>query len=138
MKKITIIILLLTYFSTAHCQVFKGTVYDRSTDSTLSYAIIYISGTSIGMYSDLHGNFELDISKFSSLPITISLFGYHSITLHKHAGNIMNNIYLTPKIMELKEVIVTAYGRGNRDEYLKIFKREFFGETQNSIRFYTE
>lgn len=63
MRKLSIIIVLIGYFSPAHCQIFKGTVYDRLTDSTLSSAIVYISGTSVGTYSDIHGNFDLDISK---------------------------------------------------------------------------
>ncbi len=131
MKKITIIIILIGYYSTAHCQTFSGTVYDRSTDSTLSYAMVYISGTSVGTYSDINGNFELDISNYKSRPITISLLGYYSVTLSEHSENKKYQIYLIPKIKELKEVIVTA--PGNRDANLKIFKKEFLGETQNSM-----
>ncbi len=133
MKKITIIIILIGYFSTVHSQTFRGTVYDRSTDSTLSFAAVYISGTSVGTYSDIHGNFELDISKYHSRPITISLLGYFSVTLSYHNANIMRQIYLTPRIMELKEVIVTVDRNENRDANLKIFKREFLGETQNGM-----
>ena len=131
MRKLTIIIVLIGYFSAAHCQTFKGTVYDRSTDSTLSFAIVYISGTSIGTYSDIHGNFELDISKYSSMPITISLLGYYSVTLSEHSSNKMYNIYLSPKINELNEVVVTGK-KGKWETYLRIFKREFLGETENA------
>ena len=124
-------IVLIGYFSAAHCQTFKGTVYDRSTDSTLSSAIVYISGTSIGTYSDIFGNFELDISKYSSMPITISMPGYYSVTLSGHGSNKMYDIYLYPKIKELKAVIVKGE-KGKWEEYLRIFKREFLGETNNA------
>ncbi|MCX6239703.1 MAG: carboxypeptidase-like regulatory domain-containing protein [Bacteroidia bacterium] len=141
MKNIILIIVLIGYFSTAHCQTFKGTVYDRSTDSPLNSAIVYISGTSVGTYTDTTGSFELDISKYSSMPITISLLGYNSVTLSEHSSNKRYQIYLTPKINELKEVTITAYGNENTDEsrdenrvaYLKIFKHEFLGETQNGM-----
>ena len=131
MKKITILIVFIGCFSSAHCQTFKGTVYDRSTDSTLSSAIVYISGTSIGTYSDIFGNFELDISKYSSMPITISMPGYYSVTLSGHGSNKMYNIYLYPKINELNGVIVKGE-KGRWEEYLRIFKREFLGETNNA------
>jgi hypothetical protein len=132
MKKITILIILIGCFSSAHCQTFKGTVYDRLTDSTLSSAIVYISGTSIGTYSDIHGNFDIDISKYSSLPITISMLGYYSVTLSEHISNKMYDIYLSPKINELNEVIIKGK-KGKWESYLRIFKREFLGETENAM-----
>lgn len=132
MKKIIIIIVLIRSFSVVYCQTFKGTVYDRSTDSTLSFAIVYISGTSIGTYSDIHGNFEFVISKYSAMPITISLLGYYSVTLSEHSSNKVYNIYLSPKINELNEVVVTGK-KGKWETYLRIFKREFLGETENAM-----
>jgi hypothetical protein len=131
MRKLSIIIVLIGCFSTAHCQTFKGTVYDRSTDSTLSSAIVYISGTSVGTYSDINGNFELDVSKCSFMPITISMPGYYSVTLSGHGSNKMYDIYLYPKIKESNGVIVKGE-KGKWEEYLRIFKREFLGETYNA------
>ena len=131
MRKITFLITLFCSISIANCQVFKGTVYDRSTDSTLSFAIVYISGTSIGTYSDEHGNFTLDISRYSSMPITISLLGYYSVTLSEHGSNKMYDIFLSPKIKELDEVVVTA--KGHWKTYMRMFEREFLGETKNAM-----
>lgn len=131
MRKITFLITLFCSISIANCQVFKGTVYDRSTDSTLSFAIVYISGTSIGTYSDEHGNFTLDISRYSSMPITISLLSYYSVTLSEHGSNKMYDIFLSPKIKELDEVVVTA--KGHWKTYMRMFEREFLGETKNAM-----
>jgi hypothetical protein len=131
MKNIILIIAFFGCISTAYCQTFKGTVYDRSTDSTICFAIVFINGTSVGTYSDIHGNFELDISKYSSRPITISMLGYYSVTFSEKNFNKINHIYLTPKIKELQEVIVIA--DLNREANLKIFKREFLGESSNSL-----
>jgi hypothetical protein len=132
-RNITIIVLVLTCFSSAYCQTFKGTVYDRATDSTLSFAVIYINGTSIGTYADNHGKFELDISGHSSGPITISMVGYYSVTLPEHIRNEMHKIYLSKKINELDEVVIQGK-KGNRATYLKIFKRQFLGETVNASK----
>lgn len=133
MRNITIIVLLFAFYSSAHCQTFRGTVFDRATNSTLSFAVIYISGTSIGTYSDNHGNFELNISGHSSGPITISMVGYHSITLSEYKRNEMNKIYLSTKINELDEVVIKGK-KGNRATYLGIFKRQFLGESVNASK----
>jgi CarboxypepD_reg-like domain len=132
MKKIAILIIFIGCFSAAHCQAFKGTIYDRLTDSTLSSAIVYISGTSVGTYSDIHGNFDLDISRYSSMPITISMLGYYSVTLSEHNSNKMYDIYLSPKINELNEVVIKGK-KGKWEVYLRLFKREFLGETDNAM-----
>ena len=132
MRIIFFIIVLFWLSSIANCQIFKGTVYDRSTDSTLSFAIIYIGGTSIGTYSDLQGNFELDISKYRSLPISISMLGYYTITLPEHSSNKIYTIYLSPKVKELNEIVITGK-KGRWETYLRIFKREFLGETENAV-----
>src|SRR5665647_10480 len=126
MRSITILILLLTYFSIGQCQTFKGIVYDQSTDSTLSFAVIYISGTSIGTYADINGKFELDISKYASKPITISLVGYYSVSISEHRNNKIYKIYLSIKTNELNEVVVKGK-KGKWDTYLQIFKRQFLG-----------
>jgi len=72
---------------------FKVTVYDRSTDSTLSSAIVYISGTSRWNYSDIHGKFDLDISEYSSMPITISILGYCTLLHYLNIAAIKCMIY---------------------------------------------
>jgi hypothetical protein len=133
MRRIIIILVLNGFLIAAHSQIIKGIVYDRSNDSTLASAMVYISGTSVGTYSDIHGNFELDISKFATLPITISLLGYRSITLHEPATDKVLHIYLIPKINELKEIVIKAKEPGDREGYLNAFKRQFLGETLNSM-----
>jgi len=66
------------------------------------------------------------------MPITISLLGYYSVTLAEHSSNKEYPIYLSPKNNELNEVVITAKAKGNRKTYLRIFKREFLGETENA------
>ena len=131
MRNFSIIIVLLACFSSAYGQTIRGTVYDRATDSPLSLAVIYISGTSVGTYSDSNGNFELDISKYSSEPITISLIGYSSFTLTEHSTGKSLKIYLSTKINELNEVLIKGK-KGKWETYLYIFKKEFLGSSKNA------
>lgn len=132
MQNVTLILLFTLLFSDVQSQIFKGSVHDQLTDSALSYAIIYISGTSVGTYADENGNFELDITRFSSLPVTVSLLGYQSVTLYEHDYNNTYKICLLPKMEELNEVTITGKKKGNRELNLRIFKREFLGETENA------
>jgi hypothetical protein len=44
----------------------------------------------------------------------------------------MYDIYLSPKINELNEVVIKGK-KGKWDSYLRIFKREFLGETENAM-----
>lgn len=124
--------LLSGFFAEAKSQTIKGVVRDQLTDSPLNYAIIYIGGTSLGTYSDAAGRFELDISRFSSLPVTISLLGYQSVTLTEHNSDNNYKIYLSPKIQELDEVAITGKKVGIWKSRLRIFKREFLGQTENA------
>jgi hypothetical protein len=132
MKRIILFLLLTGFFQIAHAQIVRGTIFDRSDSSVIAYAVIYISGTSTGTYSDINGNFELNISRNISKPITISMVGFYSLTLSEHSSNKSYKIYLTAKTNELGEVVVKGK-RGNWETYLKIFKGQFLGTSGNAL-----
>lgn len=127
MKKICFIFMLIGSVSISYCQTFQGTVYDSSTNRLLTGAVIFINGTTNGTYSDINGFFSLNISEYNSMPITISFLGYSSVTLSEYSSNKHYDIRLAPKIIELKEVVVKP-----TVDYLKIFIKEFLGETENA------
>jgi len=66
------------------------------------------------------------------MPITISILGYYSVTLSEHSSNKMYDIYLSPKMNELNEVVIKGK-KGKWETYLRIFKREFLGETETAM-----
>jgi hypothetical protein len=108
MKKLILIFIFLNFYIVAYNQVIKGTILDRKTDSTICIASIYINGTFVGTLSDLNGNFELDISKNGSRPITISSIGYNSVTLTDFSTDKPLLVYMTPKVYEVKEVVISS------------------------------
>jgi hypothetical protein len=133
MKKLLVLILFINFHITAYNQVIRGTILDKNTKSAIDFATIYISGTYLGTYSDKEGNFELDISKYASLPLTISALGYYSVTLTKSTASDKNIIYMTPKVFELEEVVIKDKSLKNkRKNNLKLFKNAFFGLTPNA------
>jgi hypothetical protein len=117
----------------AYNQVIKGTVFDIKTDSTICFASIYINGTFSGTLSDRKGNFELDISKNRSMPITVSSIGYYSATQTDFSTEKPLLVYLTPKVYEVKEVVVSSESLSRRKAAnLNIFKNVFLGTTGNA------
>ena len=134
MRKLSLLLLLLSFFTISYAQIIKGTILDKNTGSPIYFATIYISGTFVGTNSDLTGNFKLDISKNSSMPIIISSLGYYSASLSNYSPNKLYLIYLEPKIFELKEVVITAKANAfERKINLNIFKKEFLGATLNAM-----
>jgi len=132
MKKLIIFSLLISLLPSAHAQIIKGTILDKSNDAKIGYATVYIDGTFVGTSSDQNGYFELDISKYNSMPLTISALGYNKMTIIDSLKQEPLVIYLTPKIFKLKEVVINSkkYSR-ERLENLFIFRKEFLGETEN-------
>jgi len=134
MRKIISFLLLVNLYTIGYTQFIKGTILDQNTHTKIIFASVYFNGTFVGTYTDQNGYFELDISKNLSMPLTISAVGYYSVTLTNFITDKSYLIYLTPKIYELKEVVIT--GKANsfeRKTNFNIFKREFLGATLNAM-----
>jgi hypothetical protein len=133
MKKLFLILILANHFSFLISQTIQGTILDNKTKEKIAYAAIYISGTFNGTYSDQDGNFKLDISKYSSMPLSISAVGYNSVTLNNFSTDKPLTIYLTPKVYDLNEIIIKAKSLARkRRSNLILFKDIFLGQTDNA------
>jgi hypothetical protein len=133
-KALILVSILISSYTTGYGQIIKGTVYNQSTKIPIENALVYFNGTSVGTYTDKNGNFILDISKNISMPLTVSALAYNSITISDFSNRDPLLIELTPKIFELKEVIVI--GKGNpqaRKANFALFRRVFLGTTPNSL-----
>ncbi len=137
MKKHIILSLLILSAAISRAQIIKGKVLDNTTHKGVPAAYIYFNGTMAVALSDVDGNFELNISKYRDMPLSISAIGYQSITLANPAKENSLTVLLTPKTYGLKEIKVVAKAKkSNRAKYLKLFKQEFLGlnyEQRNCI-----
>lgn len=134
MRKFILLLFLIGFYTVSYCQLIKGTIVDAKTKSTIYSASVYFDGTFVGTNSDLNGYFELDASKNSSMPLTISAIGYYSTRLVNYSSGKPLIIQLTPKVYELKEAVVkTKSLRWKRYRNLKLFKEEFLGTTANAF-----
>lgn len=132
MRKFILIFLFANFYIVAYNQVIKGTVLENNTNSPI-IATIYFNGTFVGTLSDLNGNFELDISKNASMPLTISSIGYYSVTLTDFLTHKPLIIYMTPKVYEVKEVVISSKSLVKRRiANLNLFKKIFLGSTDNA------
>lgn len=127
MRKTIVILLLINLYTTVYSQIIRGKIMDLNTEAGIDFAAVYFSGTSTGTHTDLTGYFELDISLYKSMPLTISALGYYSVTLSDFSHDKPNFIYLNIRDFKLSEVTITAKNR--RRGNLNIFKREFLGTT---------
>ncbi len=133
MKKLALILFFIHLSIVTISQVIKGTVSDNNTRSGIDYASVYINGSFIGTYTDEDGNFELDITKNPSMPISISAIGYYSVTLDEYPVNRPVIVFLEPKMFELQEVVIKAKAvNRQRRANLVIFRNEFLGTTDNA------
>lgn len=138
MRKITLLILLIYFNTSAYSQVIKGTIKDNVTKNNISFAVVYFNGTFMGTHADQNGYFELNISNNLSMPLTISALGYYSLTIPDLSANKYYRIYLTPKVFELNEVVISAKAsakaRKERKTNLDLFKKVFLGNTMNAMK----
>jgi hypothetical protein len=136
-KGVFIFYLLFSIFPYANSQNIKGIVLDRNTTKPVVYAVVYINGTFIGTYTDQEGVFELKIPMKLSGPVTVSSIGYFSVNVDNPDPGKPLIVYLTPKVYELKEVVVSASQKASvraRRANLTLFKTEFLGNTMNAYK----
>jgi hypothetical protein len=134
MKRFVLLFIFINLYVVAYNQVIKGAIFDINTKNPISFGAVYFNGTCVGANSDKNGNFELDVSKYVTMPLTISALGYYSVTLTEFTAGKALLVYLTPKLFELKEVVVNAKSLAReRRINLNIFKHEFLGTTTNAL-----
>ena len=133
MKKCVLIFLCFNFYLVAYTQVIKGTVLDQKTHEKIVGSYVYFNGTFVGTSTDQNGNFELDISKNSSMPLTISAIGYYSVNLTGLSNAKPVQVYLKPKVYEMNDVVVSGKSLlKKRKINLSVFRYAFLGSTANA------
>ena len=137
MKKLLLFLQFIYCFTISYNQVIKGTIVNKKTQNPIEYASIYFDGTLVGTKADQNGNFTLDVSKYPSMPLTVSAVGYYSVLLNNFLTDKPTLISLEQKIYDIKEVVVSGKPLGKeRKKNLKIFKNNFIGTTSNAKKCY--
>jgi len=87
-----------------------GYLFDINTNLPLSFATIWIEGTTKGVITDKNGYFKLEeVLKSASIKITYLGYQNKSINAADYNTDDCKNIFLIPEVELMKEVIIQGY-----------------------------
>lgn len=134
MKKSMLLLIFISFTTDSYNQIVKGTVFDKDNKKPVIHASIYFNGTMVGTNTDENGYFILDVSKYPSMPLSVSALGYELVTLSDYSRDKQFVVYLTPKVFELKDVVVSDESLvKKRKANMKVFRSCFLGTTSNGL-----
>lgn len=81
MRRYTLILLFSLLSGSTFSQIVKGRIIDIQTRESVPFAAVYFAGTFMGTSSDQEGDFQIDVTSFVSMPLTINAIGYYSYAL---------------------------------------------------------
>ncbi len=135
MRLYTLILLFSLLSGSTFSQIVKGRIIDSQTRQPVPFATVYFAGTFLGTSSDQEGTFQIDVTSFVSMPLTISAIGYYSYNLSDFSIGGPVVMLLTPKVYELSEVMISGKDAARRRKAnLKAFRNEFLGRSPNARR----
>lgn len=134
MKKSFAFLVFLCTCVNVNCQILSGRIYDARDKTPINFASVYFSGTFTGTHSDQDGYFELDVSEFKSMPLTITALGYDQVSLNGFSFSKPVEINLKRRVFELEEVVVSGENltRARRSN-MQLFRSSFLGTTTNGL-----
>ncbi|MEG2790963.1 MAG: TonB-dependent receptor [Odoribacter sp.] len=97
-------------------ETIKGKIVDNE-GKPLPGVSIQIKGTTIGVASDMNGNFELKLPSKKGVVLVFSFVGMHSKEMNAPTSNAAMKVVLEPDTEQLEEVIVTGYGTFKKSAY---------------------
>lgn len=113
-----------------HSQILEGAVYDRQTGKPIPQVSVYLNGTSMRTMTDKEGRFSLKSNKIINTDLIFSHVSYKVLSVVNPFDENLNKVYMTGKDNSLKEIIIEVSETLSREEKLKMFKREFLGNTK--------
>jgi hypothetical protein len=117
------------YVTSLFSQTLTGTIVDAKTNEPLSFATVYLEGTTIGTTANAQGKFILPVKNHILTKLIVSYLGYESAIIDNPFDEMPEIIYLKEKTYNLDEVAVTANPIFSREEKLKAFREYFLGRT---------
>ena len=93
----------------------KGRVLSAEDKEPLIGATVKIPGTSIGVVTDIDGNFSLEVPN-KDKTLVIEFLGMSTLTAKIPANGVLN-VSLRPDTQRLDEVVVTGYGNFSKSSF---------------------
>ncbi|WP_243349964.1 carboxypeptidase-like regulatory domain-containing protein [Parabacteroides sp. FAFU027] len=127
-RKVKTLLLFLFFINQiTHCQnILTGTILDETTKIPIDYASVYISGTTIGAYTDAKGHFSLkDVTFPCQLVVSHVAYNVNTNIINENSPKEIT-IYIREKTRLLNEVQVAD--KSMRDKNIREFKLAFLGD----------
>lgn len=128
------ILLVLFFLSTvAHSQITTtGKVLDAISKEPLMGVSVFYDGTTIGVITDLDGNFSITTKKNLTAPLVISYIGFKNKIFNEPVNGSMGTVLMEEAAVQLSEVVLKP-DTWSREKKLRIFKRQFLGSTPATL-----
>ncbi|GAA4972746.1 carboxypeptidase-like regulatory domain-containing protein [Algibacter aquimarinus] len=126
------IVFLVSFFTSIAgiSQTFSGVVLDFKTKTPIESASIYFDNTTIGTTTNVNGEFSIIYSEAIKSGLVISYLGYESKTILDYRQKKNQTVYLRPQNNVLDEVVINADDGLTRRQKLRIFRKEFLGQSK--------
>lgn len=108
----------------------SGVVTDAETGDPLPGVNIVITGTTTGTITDVNGRYSLDVPE-GRVNLTVSFIGCQ--TQQVVADKAVMNFVMSPDVMALEEVVVTAYGVSD-DSYSPSYSRSYTPPVRKKVQ----
>ena len=129
-SQLLVFLLLLGVLPESFTQNLRGRIVDTNTNEPLAFANVYYNNTTIGVQSDVNGNFSIK-SIGLQVELVVSYLGYETLNFpisESYAGRILV-FKLVPKVNEMKAFEVNSKRGKAWYENLEVFKQLAIGTT---------
>jgi len=121
-------------------RVISGRVVDEVTQAPLPYANVFIDNSTLGVATDLNGEFEIKDIPYIAFNLVISYVGYTSKTIRFNNGQGLDNgryiieLNIEEKALDAFQVVGTKTRAQRRKDrrLLKRFEQDFLGRDSNA------
>lgn len=114
-------------------QSITGSIKDSNTNEPIEAASVYFDNTTIGVISNLNGEFEIPFNESINTPLVISFLGYKKQVIADYSLDIALNVILEEDINSLNEVVLDSKDTWSRKKKLEQFRMQFLGFSSNSL-----
>jgi len=112
-----------------------GRVLEGEHGTPLANANVFLANTSFGMGTRTDGSFRVTGVPPGVYTLVVSLVGYQVRTIQLHvarADSLQLTFYLEPRSLQIEEIQTVAVAPVEWRKLLKLFVREFIGQTPNA------
>lgn len=118
---------------TSFSQSLKGNIRDSKTNEPIEGASVYFDNTTIGVISNMEGQFEIPFNEIINTPLVISFLGYKKQLIPDYNQESTLNVKLEEELSTLSEVVIDSRDTWSRKKKLEQFRMQFLGFSSNGL-----